>query len=604
MKRILIMIIILANCPYLLASLQNSYNSGKAHQNKLQLGNPDNTTSLINPKSDTKNLQNLNDTSLESQGKHQLNSTEAGKFIRNSEFTKNNSKSKFKINSNNQMLKNSLKIENNPLARSGASGSLRNQVSTVKTTVHKTCYEGVEFDIDIGREYIYDCSLLDKEKWGRWQPRSMVFDGCFITWHRYHWFNEVEWKRDRKRHKEWELLLRVDDDAKRQYKSEIARRLNVKEDHLKIGHFHDRGEGGGLVGSSQHNKFMAPRYRIHYYYRDKIKYKEFKRNGEYWQITTPGTEELSNYNECYETSRKCLKSGTKVFFDKYKITKPCWQEQISYHCQSDPIDGCDYLNNKNCILQNSECVKYAGSICLKWKRHYKCPAIRKQVTSYGINSPIYCISGNCLKEELEANQDIGNVAYLAALNEAKNDCNKGSNGACLQPIEVFKGYPKFCRKSVKSFLNCCTSMKGWGKDLKLAKCKPTESELALKRGKGLCHFIGSYCSQRDPILRRKCLERKSSYCCYKSKLARIFQEQARKQLNKDFGSSEYPNCKGLSIDQLSKLDYSKFDLNELFDGLMEDAKANMTKSFGDDLKNEMPQIQKDHMDSSTRNGGM
>ena len=77
------MIILTGFCSnsFLFADMQNSYNSGKAYQNKLQLGNPDNAASLINPQSNTENLQNLNDATLESEGRKELGLSKAGKFI-------------------------------------------------------------------------------------------------------------------------------------------------------------------------------------------------------------------------------------------------------------------------------------------------------------------------------------------------------------------------------------------------------------------------------------------------------------------------------------------------------------------------------------------
>ena len=72
-------------------------------------------------------------------------------------------------------------------------------------------------------------------------------------------------------------------------------------------------------------------------------------------------------------------------------------------------------------------------------------------------------------------------------------------------------------------------MKGWGKSVNLCRCSGGEKALALKREKKLCHMVGTYCDKRDPIL-KNCLVKKTNFCCFDSKLSRIFQEQARKQL--------------------------------------------------------------------------
>ena len=58
------------------------------------------------------------------------------------------------------------------------------------------------------------------------------------------------------------------------------------------------------------------------------------------------------------------------------------------------------------------------------------------------------------------------------------------------------------------------------------------------------------------------------YCCFSSKLAYILQKEARKQLNKTFGTAADPDCKGTSMQEIALLDFSKMDLSELFDEII------------------------------------
>ncbi|MFZ4700708.1 MAG: conjugal transfer protein TraN, partial [Candidatus Methylumidiphilus sp.] len=61
-----------------------------------------------------------------------------------------------------------------------------------------------------------------------------------------------------------------------------------------------------------------------------------------------------------------------------------------------------------------------------------------------------------------------------------------------------------------------------------------------------------------------CLEEKDSYCCFGSPLGRIIQEQARMQgvLGRPWGDPEKPDCGGLAVDDMEKIDWSKMDLSE------------------------------------------
>ena len=54
------------------------------------------------------------------------------------------------------------------------------------------------------------------------------------------------------------------------------------------------------------------------------------------------------------------------------------------------------------------------------------------------------------------------------------------------------------------------------------------------------------------------------FCCFGTKLARILQENARGQLGLNWDSPKHANCRGLMIDEISHLDFSKMDFSELY----------------------------------------
>ncbi len=56
--------------------------------------------------------------------------------------------------------------------------------------------------------------------------------------------------------------------------------------------------------------------------------------------------------------------------------------------------------------------------------------------------------------------------------------------------------------------------------------------------------------------------KKKSFCCFNSKLGRIFNEQERPQLGKGWGSAEGPQCRGFAPEEFQKLDFSEIDLSE------------------------------------------
>ena len=80
-----------------------------------------------------------------------------------------------------------------------------------------------------------------------------------------------------------------------------------------------------------------------------------------------------------------------------------------------------------------------------------------------------------------------------------------------------------------------------------------------------CHYVGSYCKKK---VLGTCIEKRRSYCCYKSPLSRILSEQIRKQGDvlgaefNGFGSPENPQCKGIPLDKIDKIDWDRVDLSE------------------------------------------
>ena len=93
------------------------------------------------------------------------------------------------------------------------------------------------------------------------------------------------------------------------------------------------------------------------------------------------------------------------------------------------------------------------------------------------------------------------------------------------------------------------------------KCEQEEYELASNRALKQCHYVGSYC--RKKVL-GACIEKRYAYCCYKSPLGRILQEQIRQQLpgRPSFGTAKNPECDGLTLEEFSNVDWDRVNLDE------------------------------------------
>ena len=100
--------------------------------------------------------------------------------------------------------------------------------------------------------------------------------------------------------------------------------------------------------------------------------------------------------------------------------------------------------------------------------------------------------------------------------------------------------------------------------LSMMECDEESKEVAIKKGQGLCHKVGSYCDKKTL---GACRTKKESYCCFVSKLARIINEQGRPQIGKSWGPVKLPDCSGFTVEQLQQLRLDQMDFSEFFSSI-------------------------------------
>ena len=80
-----------------------------------------------------------------------------------------------------------------------------------------------------------------------------------------------------------------------------------------------------------------------------------------------------------------------------------------------------------------------------------------------------------------------------------------------------------------------------------------------KRELKACHNVGGYCKSK---VLGWCIEKRDAYCCFNTPLARILNEQIRPQLGRGWGSAKNPDCKGINVQDFSRVDWSRVNLDE------------------------------------------
>lgn len=348
------------------------------------------------------------------------------------------------------------------------------------------------------------------------------------------------------------------------------------------------------------------------YFRHNIKhyvYQTDKSDHEGWETVNPETEEFTKKLNCSIKSRKCLDEVPRQF-DELTVKRPCWEDEVVYQCDGDHDHSCREEDIKNCSLSKSEPITYEIPqpdadplyIITGYTRFYACQK-ETQETDLEMGGEVpFCLDGSCHQVSSHKDQDFAEV--ISKLNILK----KMGESQTGEPIHVFTGVPpqgRSCKVNIVDFKDCCQS-KGWGQSIGLADCSPEEKNLATLKQAGQCHYVGSFCSEK---VLGFCVARKHSYCCFGSRLEREVQVQGSPQVGKGFGDAKHPNCRGFTVDELSRLDFDRINLTPLFEELVRSKirGKDITSAFSNSYKSHFamarPDLKKKYETRAESKGG-
>ena len=269
-----------------------------------------------------------------------------------------------------------------------------------------------------------------------------------------------------------------------------------------------------------------------------------------------GTTETITWDasQCTEATRdRSCTEGEEVCADA-----ACTSRTRTYTCDTTVQQSdCSEIGG-SCIFQKEYCIDEAPEgACKDTVREYRCSttgAGADQPAEYTCGNDVYCINGECETIEREASTEFKDaVVGLNVLGQANAEFNETT-------LSLFKGTRETCHKKIFGAVNCCAG-KGFGPLTAGMFCDKEERALDTKDKAGLCHYLGSYCS--DSVL-GVCVTSKKAYCCFASKLTRILQEQGRPQIGKTWGKPKEEKCLGFTIEEFSRLDLSVMDFSEVY----------------------------------------
>ncbi len=277
----------------------------------------------------------------------------------------------------------------------------------------------------------------------------------------------------------------------------------------------------------------------------------------------------SNY-PCSDAVKTCTSSGTRTV-EGFQVHRDCWEwsyvKTCNYPSKNDCrlYEHCYGVGDKGCLLKD-----LLGS-CVNMQREFSCKrwvVVNKenQTAKMGFKEKpgkdglickgIPCMDGHCVDKSFETNgQMMDSLSKLYATSEMNPDKDGNFN--------LFEGSNQHCAKKATGYSNCCRiDDKGWGKELG-ASCTKDEQTLMDMRSKNLCVYVGKQTKKKAniPVLV------KHRYCCFGNLLDKVVQVQGRKQLGRNFGSGSNPDCRGLTLKEIQRIDWNKIDFTEFIEDL-------------------------------------
>ena len=182
---------------------------------------------------------------------------------------------------------------------------------------------------------------------------------------------------------------------------------------------------------------------------------------------------------------------------------------------------------------------------------------QSQLGHYLSDKNSFCLTGECVDASYSPNDEFEAVgAALAVIGEGVSDFGLFN--------QIFPGQAMGCSRNILDFKDCCVES-GWGLNLYLASCNHEENQLGLAREQNRTIKVGDYCAES---LLGVCYRTKQVYCVFKSKMARIVQQQGHyQQLRLGFGQAEEANCSGLSLQQFEQINFEQVELSEIYPDL-------------------------------------
>lgn len=296
--------------------------------------------------------------------------------------------------------------------------------------------------------------------------------------------------------------------------------------------------------------------------------------------------ESCNFDKSQSTGLKettCVDPGEDRSVTQSGITftehSDCWQYSDAYATATNSTGNCSALmNDRNCTRATTACTEMESGVCVHQSESWQC---QKTYTSGGLlcGGDYYCKTGDCNDANGAGDNGFDEaVAKLAGLASAGDEVASSQDQV---NVKAFTGNTMRCHKAFAGFSNCCKDS-GWGQDVGLSHCNSDEMALGKAKAKKVTVRVGERC---DHKVLGVCVQKSQVYCVFQGKLARIIQEQGRRdQLGVSFGSGDNPDCRGITVPELQNINFDRINFSDFYDDLMNNQKIPDTDAMVKQVK--------------------
>ncbi|HHU0079769.1 TPA: type-F conjugative transfer system mating-pair stabilization protein TraN [Legionella pneumophila] len=254
-----------------------------------------------------------------------------------------------------------------------------------------------------------------------------------------------------------------------------------------------------------------------------------------------------------DVGQPCLEPNQVKMIGGISIIRACWGRGYNYQCAVVNESTCTPLINQGCSQTGSTCVQAKANRCERYSQTFSCMQQFCMPEKTVCPGKIGCSEGQCDSSKSEASDDMAEgLSRLGALAGVAGDVS--ANQVRSGTPSIFTGTARECKKYPLGFRDCCTDS-GWGDWVK--HCPEALQVLQRAKQENRVVYLGSYKNH-------KLGARHYTYCIFPTKLSSIVQIQGRGgQLGIPYGTAEYPNCRGLTPEELERINFAALDLSPI-----------------------------------------